>query len=222
MNTRLTDCLTIVASHFGRVVSTGLPYEGDNRYLFCFADDRISDYVCAVKCCDDNISVEIYLDLVVMFGIDGSAGVGDIIRFGAADRSRTINVGTGHTYFGDAVIVAVASSESITIGSSANLSQIGFTTSAKFSQLPKSTVLDPQLSQKRTDVDNTVYGISTTSSTTYSATHQGWVGITTYLDTDGVLRVKNEVLVAMSGITTTKSTIGNTPSIPYPTSRTGS
>ncbi len=73
MNTRLTDCLTIVASHFGRVVSTGLPYEGDNRYLFCFADDRISDYVCAVKCCDDNISVEIYLDLVVMFGIDGSA-----------------------------------------------------------------------------------------------------------------------------------------------------
>ena len=44
------------------------------------------------------------------FGIDGSAGVGDIIRFGAADRSRTINVGTGHTYFGDAVIVAVASS----------------------------------------------------------------------------------------------------------------
>ena len=50
------------------------------------------------------------------FGIDGSAGVGDIIRFGAADRSRTINVGSGHTYFGDAVIVAVASSESITIG----------------------------------------------------------------------------------------------------------
>ena len=29
------------------------------------------------------------------FGIDGSAGVGDVIRFGAADRSRTINVGTG-------------------------------------------------------------------------------------------------------------------------------
>ena len=78
------------------------------------------------------------------------------------------------------------------------------------------------MSQKRTDADNTVYGISTASSSTYAATHQGWVGITTYLDTDGTLRVKNEVLVAMSGITTTGSTIGQTPSIPYPTSRTGS
>ena len=81
------------------------------------------------------------------FGIDGSAGVGDVIRFGAADRSRTINVGTGHTYFGDAVIVAVASSESITIGSSAGLSQVGFTTSAKFSRLPKSSVKDQLYSE---------------------------------------------------------------------------
>jgi hypothetical protein len=151
------------------------------------------------------------------FGLTGAAGVGDVIRFGADARGRSINVGSGHTYFGDAVIVAVASSESITIGSSAGLSQIGFTTSARFSQLPKSTVLDPQLSQKRTDADNTVYGISTTSSSTYSATHEGWVGVTTYVDNHGTLRVKNEVLVAMSGITTTASTIGQTPSIPYPT-----
>ena len=151
------------------------------------------------------------------FGLTGAAGVGDVIRFGADARGRSINVGSGHTYFGDAVIVAVANSESITIGSSAGLSQIGFTTSARFSQLPKSTVLDPQLSQKRTDADNTVYGISTTSSSTYSATHEGWVGVTTYVDNHGTLRVKNEVLVAMSGITTTASTIGQTPSIPYPT-----
>ena len=150
------------------------------------------------------------------FGLTGAAGVGDVIRFGADARGRSINVGSGHTYFGDAVIVAVASSESITIGSSAGLSQIGFTTSARFSQLPKSTVLDPQLSQKRTDADNTVYGISTTSSSTYSATHEGWGGVTTYVDNHGTLRVKNEVLVAMSGITTTASTIGQTPSIPYP------
>ena len=71
------------------------------------------------------------------FGIDGSAGVGDIIRFGAADRSRTKNVGSGHTYFGDAVIVAVASSESITIASTVGLSQVGFTTSARFTTCPQ-------------------------------------------------------------------------------------
>ena len=33
-------------------------------------------------------------------------------------------------------------------------------------------------------------------------THQGWVGVTTYNDSNGTLRVKSEVLVAMSGITT--------------------
>ena len=43
------------------------------------------------------------------FGLDGCAGIGTIIRFGADARGRTINVGSGHTYFGDAVIVAVAS-----------------------------------------------------------------------------------------------------------------
>ena len=152
------------------------------------------------------------------FGIDGSAGVGDIIRFGAADRSRTINVGSGHTYFGDAVIVAVASSESITIGSSAGLSQVGFTTSARFSGCTKSPILDTVYQEKGvTDRDSVVYGISTTTSGDYHVAHQGWVGVTTYVDMHGTLRVKSEVLVAMSGIDTNKSTIGNTPSLSYPT-----
>ena len=152
------------------------------------------------------------------FGIDGSAGVGDIIRFGAADRSRTINVGTGHTYFGDAVIVAVASSESITIGSSAGLSQVGFTTSARFSTCTKSPILDTVYQEKGvTDRDSVVYGISTAISGSYHVPHQGWVGVTTYVDMHGTLRVKSEVLVAMSGITTTKDSINSTPSIPYPT-----
>ena len=152
------------------------------------------------------------------FGIDGSAGVGDIIRFGAADRSRTINVGTGHTYFGDAVIVAVASSESITIGSSAGLSQVGFTTSARFSTCTKSPILDTVYQEKGvTDRDSVVYGISTTTTGSYHVAHQGWVGVTTYVDMHGTLRVKSEVLVAMSGITTTKDSINSTPSIPYPT-----
>ena len=152
------------------------------------------------------------------FGIDGSAGVGDVIRFGAADRSRTINVGTGHTYFGDAVIVAVASSESITIASTVGLSQVGFTTSARFSTCTKSPILDTVYQEKGvTDRDSVVYGISTAISGSYHVPHQGWVGVTTYVDMHGTLRVKSEVLVAMSGITTTKDSINSTPSIPYPT-----
>ena len=148
------------------------------------------------------------------FGISGCAGVGDVIRFGAPSRGVT---GAGHTYFGDAVIVAVASSQSVTIGSTAGLSQIGFTTSATFSRLPKYTVLDSAFSERRTDADSLVYGVSTTSSSTYSIGHQGWVGVTTYVDNHGTPRVKSEVLVAMSGITTTADTINSTPSVTFPT-----
>ena len=152
------------------------------------------------------------------FGLDGCAGIGTVIRFGADARGRTINVGAGHTFFGDAVIVAVASSESITIASTVGLSQVGFTTSARFSTCTKSPILDSVYQEKGvTDRDSVVYGISTAISGSYHVPHQGWVGVTTYVDMHGTLRVKSEVLVAMSGITTTKDTINSTPSIPYPT-----
>ena len=152
------------------------------------------------------------------FGLDGCAGIGTIIRFGADARGRTINVGSGHTYFGDAVIVAVASSESITIASTSGLSQVGFTTSARFTTCPQSGVTDTVYQEKGvTDRDSVVYGISTTTTGSYHVPHQGWVGVTTYVDMHGTLRVKSEVLVAMSGITTTKDAINSTPSIPYPT-----
>ena len=152
------------------------------------------------------------------FGLDGCAGIGTVVRFGADARGRTINVGSGHTYFGDAVIVAVASSESITIASTVGLSQVGFTTSARFSTCTKSPILDTVYQEKGvTDRDSVVYGISTAISGSYHVPHQGWVGVTTYVDMHGTLRVKSEVLVAMSGIDTNKSTIGNTPSLSYPT-----
>ena len=152
------------------------------------------------------------------FGLDGCAGIGTIIRFGADARGRTINVGSGHTYFGDAVIVAVANSESITIASTSGLSQVGFTTSARFTTCPQSGVTDTVYQEKGvTDRDSVVYGISTAISGSYHVPHQGWVGVTTYVDMHGTLRVKSEVLVAMSGITTTKDSINSTPSIPYPT-----
>jgi len=152
------------------------------------------------------------------FGLDGCAGIGTVIRFGADARGRTINVGAGHTYFGDAVIVAVANSESITIASTSGLSQVGFTTSARFTTCPQSGVTDTVYQEKGvTDRDSVVYGISTTTTGSYHVAHQGWVGVTTYVDMHGNLRVKSEVLVAMSGITTTSDSINSTPSIPYPT-----
>ena len=60
--------------------------------------------------------------------------------------------------------------------------------------------------------DKYVYGVSGSglaTATSYNVPHAGWVGVTTYRDTHGNLRVKSEVLVAMSGIQT-----GNTPVYP--------
>ena len=58
--------------------------------------------------------------------------------------------------------------------------------------------------------ESNVGGVSTAgvqaSATTQFETGAGWVGVTTYKDQDGNLRVKKEILVAMSGIQT-----GNTP-----------
>jgi len=64
------------------------------------------------------------------------------------------------------------------------------------SEKPKSTLFDPKYSAGDIfGVDNTEVGVAT--ATSYSVTHGGWVGITSYVDSDGNLRVKTETLVAM-------------------------
>ena len=137
------------------------------------------------------------------FGETDNPGEGDVIRFGS--RSGT--------YYGDAVIVSVASATTCTIGSTSGLSGVAIaSTDYTASQCPKYAVLDSSLSQLNTDKDTFVYGVSeagTESTTTYKVSHGGWVGVTTYLDSSGNLRVKSETLVAMSGITT-----GNAPVFP--------
>lgn len=124
--------------------------------------------------------------------------VGQVIRFGARG-------GVG-TYYGDAVITAVAGDTSLTIGSTAGLSPDLFgagSTSYYISELPKYSVLDSKYSEGDWGTeDSLVYGISTDTSGSYHVAHQGWVGVTTYIDMHGNLRVKSEVLVAASGIQT--------------------
>ena len=140
------------------------------------------------------------------FGTVGAAATGDVIRFG--DRAGT--------YFGDAVIVGIASTTQLSIGSTAGLSGVAIAgTTFTVSQLPKYTVLDSKYSEASYGTeDSYVYGAASAGTaaaqnTSYQLTHAGWVGVTTYLDNAGDLRVKSETLVAMSGITT-----GNVPSFP--------
>lgn len=212
------------------------------------------------------------------FGQVGAATTGNVIRFGTR--------GGGGTYYGDAVIVGIASTTQLTIGSTAGLSDAAISGAQYYiSELPVYTVLDSTFSNKNDSAatlstlsitgtattnagigtniipvvppselvvgdllvngvdnivisnigtvnitlgstigtgiatgttltfkryvdgyDRQVYGISTTSNNVavgYSGfAHQGWVGVTTYRDMHGNLRVKTETLVAMSGITT--------------------
>lgn len=140
------------------------------------------------------------------FGQVGAAATGDVIRFG-------LRAGT---YYGDAVIVGIASTTQLSIASTTGLSGVGIaSTSFTVSQLPKYTVLDSKYSEASWGTDDSyVYGVAeggmtAASGTRYALTHQGWVGVTTYMGSEGEMRVKHEVLVAMSGITT-----GNAPVFP--------
>ena len=136
------------------------------------------------------------------FGISGEgAAEGDVIRFGIR--------GQGGTYFGDAVIASIASSTSVTIDSTMGLSGAAIaSTSFSVSQLPKSSVLDSKFSEAAYGTaDSLVYGVNQAggllgSNPAYYGMSEGWVGVTTYTDSEGVARVKTETLVAMSGITT--------------------
>ena len=135
------------------------------------------------------------------FGIDGGCSEGDVIRFGIR--------GEGGIYIGDAVIASIASSESITIASTMGLSGVAVAgTDFSISQLPKSSVQDVKYSEASVGTDDSlVYGVNQAeglvgSNPEYYGMSEGWVGVTTYVDNLGNLRVKKETLVAMSGITT--------------------
>ena len=134
----------------------------------------------------------------------------DLVRL-----SDVIRFTKGSVYYGDAVIVSIASATSLTIGSTNNLSGAAIS-GADFTitQLPKYTIGDSSFSEKNeAGADEYVFavaegGVDAALGTVYE-TGAGWVGVQTYMGVEGELRVKKEVLVAMSGIST-----GNTPVYP--------
>ena len=99
----------------------------------------------------------------------------------------------------EAVITGITSATQLTIGTqflpSSNISNKTYVISEK----PKSTLLDSNYSAGDIfGVDEGEVGVANT--TAYSVTHGGWVGITSYTDQHGNLRIKTETLVAMSSI----------------------
>ena len=99
----------------------------------------------------------------------------------------------------EGVITGITSATQLTIGTqflpSSNISNKGYVISEK----PKSTLRHYKYSAGDIfGVDEGEVGVAAT--TAYSVTHGGWVGITSYTDQHGNLRVKTETLVAMSSI----------------------
>ena len=164
-----------------------------------------------------NYSTGVVTGTGTSFGTTNYAQVGDIIRFGY--RGNSLGSKTGGTFFGDAVIKSIASTTSLTIASTTGLSGAAIAaTTFHVTQHPKYTLDNNTYSMNSniTSGDNVVYGTNATISgnvgtSGYEKSDAGWVGITTYNDNSGTLRVKREVLVAMSGITT------GSQSIEYPT-----
>lgn len=133
--------------------------------------------------------------------------------FTAATVGSVISIGVGNT-FGEAVISGITSDTLISIAttqflSGAPIAGVAYT----MSQKPVYVMQDSNYSRTSTSSDNKIYGVDPIEAagnvtTQYAVTHAGWVGIKTYVDNSGNLRVKSETLVAFSGITTGTATYG--------------
>ena len=144
-------------------------------------------------------------------------GAGTTFTDDGVTQGDVINVGAGATY-GFAVVDSVANNGSLTIYSTgyfvAGVTTVPASTTFEISQEPLYAMADTayaapevQTGLSTNPVTRVVYGIDEieagiAATTAYAVTHSGWVGITTYIDMHGRLRVKNEVLVA-GGILTT-------------------
>lgn len=117
-----------------------------------------------------------------------------------------ITIGAGGT-FGSAVISGITSARVISIASTQYLSGSAIAGVAyTLSQKPIYTLNDPNYASS-TDSDNDIYGVdvyetNAAAATQYAVTHAGWVGIKTYMGSEGEMRVRTETLVAFSGIST--------------------
>jgi hypothetical protein len=129
---------------------------------------------------------------------------GDTFVVGAG---ATMGYGTVVTEDADVTATAVTITTSNLIASSGS-SNIDAGSAYYVSQIPVYVANDtslraPEVKSNKTDV---IYGVDSGEQTAvnaltgdarkYAAPHAGWVGVTTYTNWDGTLRVKTEVLVA--------------------------
>jgi|DEB0MinimDraft_6_1074348.scaffolds.fasta_scaffold07940_4 hypothetical protein len=155
---------------------------------------------------DGSVSVNLETKQVV-----GTTGVTTFTN--SVNIGDVITVGAGATY-GYAVVSGVTSttlSIDSTSGFVSGVTTVPSGTTYAISDEPLYTVKDVnylapevQTGLSTNPVTRSVFGVDTAESQTartansqYRPAHAGWVGITTYIDCHGNLRVKSETLVAM-------------------------
>ena len=135
-------------------------------------------------------------------------GTGATFNTAGISTGDVIQIGAGSTY-GEAVITAVSSASTISIASTQFLSGAVISGATyNINQQPK-YALGVGKTYRGTTNPSLIYGVdanevSVASTTAYAVTHSGWVAVgATYIDVEGNLRVKHEVLVASGILTTT-------------------
>lgn len=126
---------------------------------------------------------------------------------------QTLTVGSGQTG-GFGVITEITDDLNMVVTTS-SMGEFVSTYGANYvvGDRPISNTVDPEFapssSNAQRDYTSKVYGVNKdiqqarqASSSKFTPAHAGWVGVSTYVDMHGTLRVKSETLVAMSGITT--------------------
>mgnify|MGYP001180253703 CR=1 len=158
----------------------------------------------------------VYGDGTVAVNLDTKKIVGTATTFTTAGIStgNVVTVGAGAT-FGYAVVSAVDSNTVLSIFDTDNFAS-GVTTVAAgaayfISEEPIFVLGDSKYDAPEAktsggnEINTAVFGIDAAEvgvarSTVREVAHQGWVGVTTYVDMHGTLRVKSETLCAL-GIT---------------------
>lgn len=146
-------------------------------------------------------------------------GSGTSFTAAGISTGDVITIGAGGT-FGSAIISAITSNTVISIAKTQSLSgEVIAGVAYSLSEIPVYTLEDSgylySANPKRKVYGVDKFEIATLApgasglSTQYGGIHAGWVGIQTYVDMHGNLRVKSETLVAMSEITSgTNATFG--------------
>lgn len=150
----------------------------------------------------------------VAITVSGTTVTGTATTFTNFTAGDVITIGLGATQ-GYAVIASIASTTSMTLVDTDTISSnIAGATVHSVGQKPKYLDEDPRgVKDNRTvgvgstsfkvfGVDGTMASARSGASSKYAVAHAGWVGVQTYIDCHGTLRVKSETIVAMSGITT--------------------